>query len=87
MLLAQIVHLEQHFPNGPTNESPSPFRRSRRTDASVVFTSGSATIVPDIAKLAFYVDRSGEVVVLEKLGKSWSEIYARQVRRSTKAPS
>lgn len=46
------------------------------------FERGSATIIPDRNRtLAFYLDDEGWPVVLEPLGRTWSEIYARHVQR------
>lgn len=62
-------------------ESDELYRRSR----GVVFQSGSAALIADHVPLAFYVEHeTGEVVFLEKVGKTWSEIVARRAGKAAR---
>jgi hypothetical protein len=47
----------------------------------VVFASESANVISTLAPLVFFVDGDGDCVFLERSGRSWSEIYAKQCRR------
>ena len=47
----------------------------------VVFEPSSATPLAVGAPLHFYVDDDGDLVFLERTGKTWSEIYLRQAQR------
>jgi hypothetical protein len=46
-----------------------------------VFAAWSASMISDSAALHFYVDAGGDLVFLERLPESWSELIERRVRR------
>ena len=46
-----------------------------------VFAAWSASMISDSAALHFYVDGAGDLVFLERLPESWSELIERRVRR------
>lgn len=70
-------------PRGPRNQ----WRVSASTDEiyaphrGAVFQSWSTSVVADHAELAFYVDRDGDLVFLERKPGTWSDHVAKQARR------
>jgi hypothetical protein len=46
-----------------------------------VFAAWSAELISGSAPLWFYVDRDGDLVFLERLPETWSEMVERRVRR------
>lgn len=47
----------------------------------IVWGSGSASVVAEFISLAWFVDRDGQVVFLERMPATWSEIVAKRARR------